>query len=77
MNPRRKKLTAILATILFSLALANFIKIHTKLQATLLGYEIGRLKHQEALYLKKRSLLTMELAKLTTKTSLSELIRKP
>lgn len=76
MSPASKKLTVFLIATFSCLLLATFVKIHTKLQTTLLGYEIGRLKHQETLYLKKRSLLTMELAQLTTKASLSELIKK-
>jgi len=42
----------------------------------MLGYEIGRLKEEEYHLLKKRSSLTMALAQLTTKDSLSSLIQE-
>jgi regulator of replication initiation timing len=42
------------------------------METTLTGYEIGRLKGEEAALLEKRSLLKMELARLTTKKRLSE-----
>ena len=57
----------------FCVALAQ---AYIRTQTTILGYEIGRLKNQEIELLKKRSLLTMEVAKLTTKESLLSLLRQ-
>ena len=45
-------------------------RVHVRVQTTLLGYEIGRLKNDEATLLEERSLLKMQLAKLTTKKHL-------
>ena len=63
-------LVALILAFLFCLA---FLKIHIKIETTMLGYEIGRLKNEEFLLLKKRSSLTMDLAQITTKASLSAL----
>ena len=41
-----------------------------RMQKTLLGYDIGQLKSEEARLLKQRALLTMKLAKLTTRKKL-------
>ncbi len=57
----------------FSLALTQS---YIRTQTTILGYEVGRLKTQEIELLKKRSLLTMEIAKLTTKESLLSLLEQ-
>lgn len=57
----------------FSLA---FTQAYIRTQTTILGYEVGRLKTQEIELLKKRSLLTMEIAKLTTKESLLSLLQQ-
>ena len=70
-----KSVHLILGAILILLFL-SFAKTYVKTQVIIVGYEIGRLKTQEALFLKKRSLLTMQLAKLTTKTQLEKLINK-
>ncbi|MFK7823779.1 MAG: hypothetical protein AB8G05_06470 [Oligoflexales bacterium] len=52
----------------------SFLRIHSRIQITLLGYEIGRMKEREADLIKVRSLLTMELAKITTKEHLQEIV---
>lgn len=57
----------------FSFALTQS---YIRTQTTILGYEVGRLKTQEIELLKKRSLLTMEIAKLTTKESLLSLLQQ-
>ena len=73
-NERRIKTALLLLyPVLFLLA---FLKIHIKIQTIMLGYEIGRLKDDELMLLKKRSSLTMQLAQLTTKDSLSALIKE-
>lgn len=64
-------------SLLFTAALIlAFFRIHSRIQITLLGYEIGRLKELEEKLLKKRSQLTMELAKITTREHLLALSQK-
>ncbi len=53
---------------LFAIA---FIRVHVRMETTLTGYEIGRLKAEESSLLEKRSLLKMSLARLTTRQHLS------
>ncbi|MBP6218148.1 MAG: hypothetical protein KA436_06155 [Oligoflexales bacterium] len=73
-SPNKKsKFLLILIAILFGL---SFGKVFVRLQTTMLGYEIGRLKNTESTLLKKKSVLTMELAKLTTKHSLEKILSK-
>ena len=48
----------------------SYIRINT----TLIGYEIGQLKKEEVSLLKKRSLLTMKHAKITTKQHLLSIV---
>jgi hypothetical protein len=45
-------------------------RVHLRVQTTMVGYEIGRLKNDEAKLLEERSYLRMQLAKLTTKKHL-------
>lgn len=45
-------------------------RIHLRVQTTLIGYEIGGLKHEEARLLEERGSLKMQFAKLTTKKHL-------
>lgn len=47
-----------------------FVRVHLRVQTTMVGYEIGRLKTKEGKLLEERSELKMELARLTTKKSL-------
>jgi len=47
-----------------------FGRAHLRIQTTMIGYELGKLKSDEASLLEKRSHLQMELAKLTTKKEL-------
>lgn len=51
-----------------------FLRVHMRVQSTLIGYELGRLKAQEAELLEKRSMLQMDLARLTTKGHLSLMV---
>jgi len=48
-----------------------FARVHLRVQTTMVGYEIGRLKTKEGRLLEERSELKMELARLTTKQALS------
>lgn len=66
--------TIILYFIFFVVLLFSFLRVHSRIQITLLGYEIGRMKEREADLIKVRSLLTMELAKITTKHHLQEIV---
>lgn len=60
----------IFLSIAFSLA---FSRIYLRVQTTLIGYELGKLKSLEAQYLEEKSHLQMDLAKLTTKDHLNYL----
>lgn len=51
-----------------------FVRVHHRVQTILLGYEIGKLKEYESQLLKKQSLLTMELEKITNKHNLARRI---
>jgi hypothetical protein len=70
------KYKALIFFSLLTLFLLSFFKIHIKIQTIMIGYEIGRLKDEEILLLKKRSFLMLSLAQLTTKDSLSALIKE-
>jgi hypothetical protein len=49
-------------------------RIHLRVQTTMLGYEIGRMKAEESRFLEDRSLLNMQLAKLTTRKNLQLMV---
>ena len=67
--------TTVILYLLFGLILIfSFLRVHSRIQITLLGYEIGRMKEKEAELIKVRSLLTMELAKITTKERLQKIV---
>lgn len=53
-----------------ALALIGCGQIYLKTQTSLIGYELGRLKAKEAKLLDRKSILQMELAKITDKTAL-------
>lgn len=60
----------------FVFSLAIFI-MTLKMNMVMIGYEIGQLKHKETELLKTKSILTAQLAKLTTKDQLLRLIAEP
>lgn len=62
--------TSILGTVLACSLCLAFARAHLRIQTTLIGYELGKLKTDEGDLLEKRSQLQMELAKLTTKKQL-------
>ncbi len=66
----------VLSLLLFMLVVGiySLVRIHHRVQTILLGYEIGKLKEHESQLLKKQSLLTMDLAKLTNKQNLAKRI---
>jgi len=49
-------------------------RIHLRVQTTVVGYEIGRLKAQEGRLLEDRSELRLELAKMTTRQNLTMML---
>jgi hypothetical protein len=65
---KKPQLAALFICTLFTAFIVG--RIHICLKTTLTGYEIGKLKAQEAELLEKRSYLKMQHAKLTTKRSL-------
>jgi ABC-type tungstate transport system permease subunit len=67
-----RQLSAPVAAAVLALALLGTAaaRIHLRVQTTLVGYEIGHLKSDEAKLLEQRSGLKMQLAKLTTKKHL-------
>lgn len=66
----------LLAFLLLLVCFAAFFRIYSRIKITLLGYEIGRMREIEEQLLKKRSLLTMEYAKVTTRSYLEEKAKK-
>lgn len=52
------------------LFIVAFSQIYIKTQTTLIGYDLGALKTEESEQLDKKSILQMELAKLTNKENL-------
>ena len=65
------------AVALFSVSIVLFFSslfhITVKMQTTLIGYEIGRMKAEESDLLRKKNYLKKELADLTTRDSLEKL----
>lgn len=61
---------AIAVAIFLMISSLSFGRALLRTQTTLIGYEIGSLKKKEAELLAERSLLNMELAKLTTRQHL-------
>ena len=72
----RKAPGVILLPLLILIAVLSFLRVYSRVKITLLGYEIGRMREIEEQLLKKRSLLTMEYAKLTTRQSLESRARQ-
>ena len=71
--------TASATLVVATIVMGSLLHTNIRMQKTLLGYDIGQLKSEEARLLKQRALLTMKLAKLTTRKKLEErldLVRK-
>ena len=62
-----KKMLAALLCLMLGVAVT---RIHLRVQHTLTGYNLGKLKNQEQQLLEERSFLKMQLAKLSTKKHL-------
>lgn len=52
------------------ICLLALLRVHIRVETTLIGYQVGKLKASEIELIHKKSLLTMQLAKLTTKQNL-------
>ena len=76
MEFKNRPITVFLYVVFFILLTISFLRVHSRIQITLLGYEIGRMKEREAELIKTRGLLTMELSKISTKNHLLALISK-
>ena len=70
-------LTATSAVAIFSLILLVLVmlRIHLRVQTTLIGYEIGHLKAAETRLIESRNVLKMQLAKITTQKHLQRIIQ--
>ncbi len=62
--------------LLFLSFILAFTRLHLSVKTTQIGYEIGKLKSEEVELLRKKSMKTMELAKLMTKDSLLKFSKK-
>ena len=60
----------IFVLLLFSFA---FFRIHLRIQTTIIGYDLAKLKEQETHLLEERSYLNMQYSKLVTKTNLEKI----
>ena len=58
------------AAIFLITLIAAFSRVHIRIQTTIIGYQLGDLKKQEAKLLEEKSELQMQLAKITTKNRL-------
>jgi len=59
--------------ILVALFCVAFGKIHLRVRAVVVGYEIGKLKGRESELLERRSLLRMQVAQLTSRRHLEQI----
>lgn len=67
----------IMDTIVFVVAIGFALgTAYVRISSTLMGYDIGEMKHEESMLLQERSRLNMELAKLTSKKNLTMLTEK-
>lgn len=60
----------IMGLILVGVFSGAFLKVHLRLQSTIIGYDIGKLKTLESTLLRERSTLQVQLARLTNKDHL-------
>lgn len=65
---------ALLLGTLFIVMILSFARIYSRVKTIFIGYEIGRMREVEEQLLKKRSLLTMKYAKMTTRDFLESQI---
>ena len=62
--------------ILATLFIVATLKAHLRIQTTLIGYRIGQFKQMESELLESQSTLKMELAKISTKQNLLEIVNR-
>ena len=74
MKIRRLGNSLALFLILAGVFIAASLRIYLRVEATMIGYEIGQLKKAEAEKLEHRSLLRMRLAQLTSRRNLMHFI---
>ena len=53
----------------------GMLRIHLRVQTTMIGYEIGHLKASEARLIESRNTLKMQLAKMTSQKHLQQIIQ--
>lgn len=68
---KNRKTNFLLKGAFFVVFLVSLTRVHLRVQTTMIGYELGKLKDSESHLLERRSFLKTELAKLTTKNNLS------
>ena len=54
----------------------SFARLDLRVKTTIIGYKIGKMKEKEKKLIKKRGILTMRLAKISTKDALLRKIKK-
>ena len=62
-------------SLLFMLFILSFVKVYIRTQTTLVGYDLGELKEQEADLLEQLSRKKMSLAAISTKSNLKKLTK--
>lgn len=62
--------------LLLALVSSAFARSWSRIETTMIGYEIGELKNREASLLEKRARLQMALARMTTKNHLTLLAQQ-
>jgi len=76
MDKRHKSRYMILSiSLLFMLFILSFVKVYIRTQTTLVGYDLGELKEQEADLLEQLSRKKMSLAAISTKSNLKKLTK--
>ena len=76
MDKRQKSRYMILSiSLLFMLFILSFVKVYIRTQTTLVGYDLGELKEQEADLLEQLSRKKMSLAAISTKSNLKKLTK--
>ncbi|MEN9835502.1 MAG: hypothetical protein RL011_1695 [Pseudomonadota bacterium] len=67
--------TTLVVGVCLALVTLAMLRIHLRVQTTMIGYEIGHLKASEARLIETRNTLKMQLAKMTTQKHLQRIIQ--
>ncbi len=67
--------TTLVVGVCLVLVTLAMLRIHLRVQTTMIGYEIGHLKASEARLIETRNALKMQLAKMTTQKHLQRIIQ--